>query len=77
MTLHLSELKQKPRCLSSCFLLCAFCLVQFPAADKMNNLNPVAIRQHRLWPVVPAHNLLIQFDRYAFRRQRQFAYQLA
>src|SRR5260370_13873291 len=57
--------------------LCAYCLLQSPAADEMNNLDPVPVRKHRFWPVVAAHDLLIQLDRNAFRRQRKFLYQLA
>ena len=43
----------------------------------MDNLNPIAVRQHRRLPEVPAHDFLIQLDRNAFRRERKFANQLA
>ena len=60
-----------------CLLLTAFCLLHSPAADEVDNLKPVTVRQQRLWPVVSAHDLLIQLNCNPFRRQREFAYQLA
>ena len=67
MTLHRRDKKKKQE---RSPLRSGFC----PAADEMNNLDPVAIRKHCLWPKVPAHDLLIQLDRNSFRRQRKLAY---
>jgi len=42
----------------------------------MDDLDPVGVVDENAFPIFPAHDLFIQLDRDAFRRQRKFFKQL-
>jgi hypothetical protein len=46
-------------------------------SDEVHNFDPVAFIENRLRPLGATDHMLVQFDRYSLRRERQLSNQLA
>src|SRR5712692_686921 len=77
ITLHRPDKILNPPLLSSGLLPADYCFnISSPATYEVDNFYSIAVVETRLGPLSPAHDLVVQLNRNARLRQRQFAYQI-